>query len=276
MPASESSNALIVPSAGHELGHTVWRIKGLYSQFEERLKDCVVKYYRDNWPSFKSIFGDHPDPAKLTTDMLLISYWTPAFKLASRQSEECFCDFLGIRLFGDSFLHSFEYLIAPNLGQTRAPFYPPLVKRAKYMVQCATALGFSPQEDFPSRFSETHFRSNQREKFVLEAGDAATEQLVPELIRSADLIPNESEVPGCSLDLTSSVYESFKNVEPAFGTSATFQDIVNAAWKVYLTPDLWPEKLVPPGRKFEVLSELALKSIEVLEFQTCMADRNAS
>ena len=28
LPASESNNALIIPAAGHELGHTVWQLKG--------------------------------------------------------------------------------------------------------------------------------------------------------------------------------------------------------------------------------------------------------
>jgi hypothetical protein len=54
---------------------------------------------------------------------------------------------------------------------------------------------------------------------------------------------------------------------PASG-GHSLADIVNAAWKAYLTKDFWSEKTVPNARKFEVISELAFKSIEVLEYQT--------
>ena len=63
--------------------------------------------------------------------MLLISYWTPASNLALSQTEEVFCDFLGVRLFGECFLNSFEYLIAPNVGRARHPSYPEIAKRAQ-------------------------------------------------------------------------------------------------------------------------------------------------
>jgi hypothetical protein len=212
-------------------------------------------------------FGDHPDPSRLTSDIILLPTWVPAVKIATRQCEECFCDFLGIRLFGKSFLHSFEYLIAPNMGQARHTSYPPIAKRAKYMIECLSTIGRAAPTDFSNRFSEAPIQHPRRaDKFILEACDSAVEQLVPELIRTATELADNGNIPRCEADAESIACEQFRKVEPAFGASLKFADIINAAWSAYLKPDFWPERLVPSERKFEVISELALKSIEVLEF----------
>jgi hypothetical protein len=269
IPASESGNALIVPSTGHELGHPVWRTKQLHVLFEQKLRDIIVTYYTTHWDEFKMCFGDHPDPTRLTSDIILLPTWVPAVKIATRQCEECFCDFLGIRLFGESFLHSFEYLVAPNMGQARHTSYPPLAKRAKYMIECLSTMGESARADFSARFSEVPLQHPRRaDKFMLEACDSAVEELVPELIRTAIKFADNANIPRCKADGVSIACDQFRQVEPAFEASIHLGDIINAAWSAYLDPSFWPERLIPHDRKFEVISELALKSIEVLEFQT--------
>lgn len=47
LPASESENPLIVPLAGHELGHVVWRRKGAKDDFDPIVADAVLAAYRD-------------------------------------------------------------------------------------------------------------------------------------------------------------------------------------------------------------------------------------
>jgi hypothetical protein len=275
LPASESNNALIIPAAGHELGHTVWRIGNFISQIELQLRPLVVQYYSDKWTEFQACFNNKFDKNKLTTDMLLISYWTPASNLALSQTEEVFCDFLGVRLFGECLLNSFEYLIAPNVGRARHPSYPEIAKRAQFMTECARAVGARELTDFATRFFEVPLNLSRAEKFVLAASDWATEQIVPELIKKVKEFADGLGVPHFDAKNVDSVYNDFKDVHPA-SDDVCFADIVNAAWRAYLTPDFWPETTVPSERKFEVISELAFKSIEVLEYQTRMKLRNVA
>jgi hypothetical protein len=275
LPASEFNNALIIPAAGHELGHTVWRIGGFISQIELELRPLVVQYCSDKWTEFQVCFNNPPDKSKLTTDMLLISHWTPAATLALRQSEEVFCDFLGVRLFGEGFLHSFEYLIAPNVGRARHPSYPGIAKRAEFMVQSAQAVGASQPTDFATRFFEVPLNLGRAEKFLLAASDWATEQIIPNLIKKVNDFADGSGAPRFDIKSIENIYNDFKDVHPA-SEDVCFADIVNAAWRAYLTPDFWPEETVPSARKFEVISELAFKSIEVLEYQTRMKIRNVA
>ena len=271
LPASESNNALIIPAAGHELGHTVWQLKGLQAKIERQLTTLVVHYCEKNWNEFQACFNNSPDKSLLTTDMLLISQWTPALRRALSQSEEVFCDFLGVRLFGESFLHSFEYLIAPNVGRSRDPYYPGIAKRAQYMVRCAEAVGAHQPTDFAKRFSETPASLTRVEKFLLAASDSATEQIVQSLIETVIEIADNAGTPRFDAQTIERAFNDFKDVLPA-SDGHSLADVVNAAWKAYLTEDFWSEKTVPNARKFEVISELAFKSIEVLEYQTRVWD----
>jgi hypothetical protein len=38
--------------------------------------------------------------------------------------EELFCDLAGLALFGESYLHAFQYLLSPSIGFSRSEEYP--------------------------------------------------------------------------------------------------------------------------------------------------------
>jgi hypothetical protein len=216
------------------------------------------------------------DKNKLTTDITTIGYWTPAAEFALRQSEECFCDFLGVRLFGESFLHSFEYLIAPNIGHPRHVFYPPLPRRAQYMARCAAATGAGVPTDFASHFFEVPSKlSRADEAFLVTASDWATEDSIPELIKAAKDFADNAGIARYNAQNCDRAYENFKEGYPASG-DVTFVDIINAAWRVYLEPHIWPGDGVPASRKFEIISEIALKSIEVMEYNIRMEEAKSA
>jgi hypothetical protein len=74
-------------------------------------------------------------------------------RLSSRQTEELFCDLLGLRLFGEGFIYSFIYLIAPNLGD-RSPDYPSLTARVKALLQGSNEFQVDAPLGLASYFSD--------------------------------------------------------------------------------------------------------------------------
>jgi len=100
LPAPESANPLLIPLAGHELGHNVWYKNKLDGFVRPTAKALVVKFIGDNWAEYAAVFPYVASPKILTTDMFAQETWTPALQLVLRQAEETFADFLGLRLFG--------------------------------------------------------------------------------------------------------------------------------------------------------------------------------
>jgi len=57
-PAPESSNPLLVPLAGHELGHSVWTAQEFSKKFETKVENCVLNELMTNehWNEYRSIY----------------------------------------------------------------------------------------------------------------------------------------------------------------------------------------------------------------------------
>ena len=115
LPASEAQNALLVPIAGHELGHAVWRLGRVGHNLLSTVRAKVVELVRVQWVEAKAHFGSI-EPTDIEDDFEAISVWHRSFDLAFRQCEEVFCDLLALYTFGESFAHAFRYLLAPDLG----------------------------------------------------------------------------------------------------------------------------------------------------------------
>jgi hypothetical protein len=56
LPSFESSNALIIPLAGHELGHWIWREADISSRIGVVLRENTVNVYIDEWHDFEKAF----------------------------------------------------------------------------------------------------------------------------------------------------------------------------------------------------------------------------
>jgi hypothetical protein len=137
----------------------------------------------------------------------------------------------------------------------------------------STSAGTSP---FAKRFFEASpTLTNRADVFLLAAADWVTEQLIPDLIKAAIDFADAAAVARSDATLTQAAVDEFKRITPAFAENISFGDIINAAWKAYLEPDFWQEDMVPSERKFEIISELTFKSIEVLEYNTRMKAQNA-
>ena len=187
------------------------------------------------------------------------------------QMEEIFCDAIGLKIFGDSFVQSFHYLLAPGFGVDRSLSYPPLPTRAKFMVDHGgldfLGLGYA---DFPSEFQEQQPNLSRDQKFISAAADEIAEAMAADLYVEAtnkvrqtasDLIPDKSA--------QADILTMFKCRIPS-RHPRSLSDILNAGWEFVRTEG----KTHDSGERplFEWISELVLKSIEVLEFQRRLKD----
>jgi hypothetical protein len=110
LPAAESPNPLLIPLAGHELGHSVWASNnsGVRAALRPAVIGQILAVIRGRWGEYQTAFPHIPiTQAELDQDLAAIASWQPAFSWALEQTEETFCDCLGIRLFGTSYLEAF-------------------------------------------------------------------------------------------------------------------------------------------------------------------------
>jgi hypothetical protein len=135
MPSCESPNALVLPLAGHELGHSVWRVENLENKWVPAVLQKAKAEMKSRWSTFIRAFPEHsnlrPTDAELASNMFLINIQSEIGALSLSQIEELFCDATGIHLFGESYAYAFHYLLAPSLGGLRSITYPPLEIRAQ-------------------------------------------------------------------------------------------------------------------------------------------------
>ena len=278
IPAHESGNPLVAPLAGHEFGHALWcevvEISLWHPAFLGRLKASILSSIRApaRWPKFQKLF-DVAKPEDLETELFATAAWSPAFNWAQRQTEEYFCDFVGLRLFGESFLYAFAHLLSPVLEGRRALHYPNMIRRVRFQLQAAQRYGITPPKDYESWFKDRNEPSDddQREKFLVELADRAADDLVPELITHADSLLRQPGLPDWSVKGDHSeaaatvqrIYDDFCLVAPA-EKAGHLANILNAGWKA--TINNIPQ--ISEQSSQQVLRELVLKSLEVLEFET--------
>jgi hypothetical protein len=273
IPASESQNPLILPLAGHELGHVVWRRKGAKREFDPVIRTEIIRLYKERWTRFTKIFDQSPSgPDKLETDLFSRGIWGQSYKLAQRQLEEVFCDFIGVYVFGQSFLHSFRYLIAPSLGYHRSVNYPRLRDRAGYMARYGKELGLPEIKGYATCFSEQDYTLAPGETFILEVADETTKNLHSKLPAIVEKYRGKAEPFNVRPGDEAGVKQSLLNLVPSASAKA-MTAVVNAAWEIRLEIDKWEiladieDETKRKREKLRILRDLVLKSFEVYEFQ---------
>src|SRR5262249_36056001 len=91
LPASEAASALLVPLAGHELGHAVWRNRGIEGGAHATLQYRCEELYKRNFEEFKRQFPDY-DANDMVHKELLPEAIAQSVEYAVFQAEELFCD----------------------------------------------------------------------------------------------------------------------------------------------------------------------------------------
>jgi hypothetical protein len=275
MPATESSNALLLPLTGHELGHSVWTNENLENKWaanvEQKIREYLIREKASFHDAFPAFAGGKIDDQEFSTDMFLKLTVEDISPLILGQMEETFCDAVGLKIFGDSFVQAFHYLLAPGFGVDRSLFYPPLPTRAKFMVAHGGldfhGLGYS---DFPLEFQEQQPNLSRGQEFISRAADEIAEAMAADLYVEAtnrvrqtasDLMPDKSA--------QAEILTMFKRGIPS-RHPRSLSDILNAGWEFVRTEGKTHDSAERP--LFEWISELVLKSIEVLEFRRRLKD----
>lgn len=263
LPASESENALIIPLAGHELGHTVWISKNIAESFSAIFWERIKAAFLANWPRYEGIFGD-ADKTKIDTDLQIRANVNGAYKSLEKQATEIFCDALGVALFGHSFLQAFRYLLAPGFPTTRSEKYPTLKRRVEYIERASTLYGFSTAKSYVDDFVAEKDIPDSKTTFIIEMADIAVSECVEEIFAKASNILNTSALRGPKEECVLSVVNAFRLGIPADSGILELSDIVEAGWKIQ--NDIEWMSGQSQSDKVSMLNELIFKSIEVVEF----------
>lgn len=271
MPSSESSNALIIPLAGHELGHSVWQSDQLEDRFISDVEDSARRYLKTHWLAFQNTspqFANTAFPDQLlSTDRTLIDVISNIVGLSLSQMEETFCDALGVGLFGLSYAFAFHYLLAPSLGGTRAPQYPPLPVRAANIDRLGGInLSATGLANYALEFRDRQPNLAAQDQFVLDAADAIAQSSASLMFDVAkDIVQSRATRFAPDVRATDAIIAMFDFGVPA-NNPRSMSDILNAGWS-YVTKhrSSFDEK---ERGLIEWVSELILKSLEVLEYRT--------
>jgi hypothetical protein len=266
LPAPESSNPLTLPLAGHELGHSVWEAKAFKAAHTAKAKQGIIAAITGDWKTYIDTFHLNIAPKDLTTDLAAIESWSLALAWCLRQIEETFCDFLGLRLFGTSYLHAFAYVLSPGTGG-RTVWYPSMPARVANLTVAAHTYGVKTPAGYQALFLQ-HVSGPlaQVDRYRVGIADKATASLIPDLIKLANDVVSASalEAPSAAEELR--VLERFVRVVPA-EQCASIVDIVNAGWAAFLDDNFWKDLPTIKPRKNEILKELVLKNLEIFEIE---------
>jgi hypothetical protein len=272
LPASESNNGLLTPLAGHEFGHTIWRLDRAEERYRDPIAQRIVFRIRARWSEYHSHFPHVTEEKTLATDMFAVQTWLPAVRWGLRQSEEIFCDLIGLWIFGRSYLHAFAYLLAPGMAANRVPFYPAISTRVEYLIRAADEFGIHVPAEYKSMFDGSTSQLTTAEGFLTSLSDGAAGDQVDDIIADVRRYMESRDVARVDQDDVQEVVDSFKRMVPA-DRPRSLAAVVNAGWEAGQASSLWPSYKQVDGAV--VLNELILKSAQILEFRELTDDTSS-
>ena len=275
LPSSESSNPLLIPLAGHELGHGLWFKNNLESEncYGNKLTNIVIQEIMDNhWNIFAEI--NHITVQKDSfswEDTSNLSKIASATAWVKKQAEESFCDFVGLYIFGVSFLYAFSYLLAP--GDTyKKIMYPDNQTRYRNLLYATKKYSLVFNDYDESIFQKEIDMNNLSEeiKFQLMIANIALTKIIDELIDEAKKLLDQIEITSPDKSKIDEIKRHFIATVPS-RKSGGVSNILNAAWDSFLDDQLWSQQNhLRNEDKYSKLKELILKSIEIFELECRM------
>lgn len=272
LPATESANALLVPLAGHEIGHALAERAGLEREFRQQISASILAQIKRRMDEFRAVFQRaNVNESDLDSDLFLRELWAPASAWALKQVEETFCDCVGVRLFGAAYLYAFAYLMAPGRSIERAPRYPTLAARVANLTGAMKEFAYETPPGFGEVFTSPGGRRfmTDIERFNVSLADGALSAVGPGVATWARTLL--ADIPAPSVAETQRILSRFRLMVPA-EQPKTLADIVNAGWLAHENPELWRDTKFFEKR-FDILRELVLKNVELLEIEGVMAER---
>lgn len=265
-PATESDNPLIVPLAGHELGHTLWRKRDLKRYFSGKVAKAIRQAVKQRSSEFLELFPSTPADIDDNT-LVFLGLMFPAQNYALNQAKETFCDFIGLLLFGQSFLHAFAYLLSPRGVGVRSPFYPSIAQRVNNLVCAAGEFSVTVPSGYEKTFgSDIESDGAEKDKFLIHIADEVVKAVIPDIISEVSKVRTGSAAHPWSSSEEDRILECYKRIMPA-EDCVSIADILNAAWRAVHDVSFWADDPQVSERKSEVLKDLVLKNFEVFEIE---------
>jgi hypothetical protein len=266
MPCSDASNALIAPASGHELGHNIWYKENLNAEFEKSVREIFCTQVKSDWEYWKKSM---PFELEALEDGFAIGmYFATPLEWAMLQCEEVFCDFVALLLFRESYLHTFEYLLAPG-DKDRTNFnYPSLHTRATLMEKASLDAKIDVPEKFVNGFVQSTSCSDDPNFKQSQISDKVCFDLWEQLYkRAAEFLEKRGLLLHDKDDVERNI-QDFKLVIPA-RNNKSIVNIINAAWRIANSDINFLTENYPKidSDRDAVLNELMLKSFEVFEIE---------
>jgi len=251
------------------LGHSVWESERFAAKFEKQIENGVLKELKNSrWEEYELLNVGSKVSDLDSDDMFVRSTWLPAYTWALLQSEEIFCDFLGLYLFAESYLHAFSYLTSPSTSGQRSLGYPNITRRIHHLVYAATVMKISIPAGFKSDFAKEEEPTEPSQKLLVSIADTVSNLLATDLIKLVQDFANEKKLHRRNPDKVSQIQDEFRNMIVPTLEQQTLTDILNAGWNCSLDSDIWDnvshDKL--HEAKDQILQDLILKSMEVSEY----------
>lgn len=263
-PAVESSNSLIVPLFGHELGHNIWFDKSLKHEFDTRvsdlLRDMIVEEY---WSEFLSQdFG----PVKVANlqhirdnDPQVADVVKNLATIALGQLEEYFCDAVGLRLFSEAYLKSLGYLCLPGFPQQNA-VYPQFRDRLRRLESLSGRIAVDWCVDASQCYNYS-VGGDAKSSIVR----SVVELLIDDVQQLALDVLDNRLVPRRDPARVEHIADQFRKLVPASGRQ-NLTDLINAAWLVSHEQQTAHRYGLEMARWRDVVNQMTLKSCEVSEY----------
>jgi hypothetical protein len=246
-PAQESKYALYFAIAGHEVGHSVWRQHKVAASFQNRIAD-FMSVAISKAPELVP-----PDNARYFQDSALFN--------ALRQLEEIFCDIFATIVFGEAYAYAFEYYLS-SASHSRVLNYPPNKARSEYIQIAMIQLAICHNPKLSGGWAESTLPPNC-DKNLFQITDSVVTGLAPSLISETIAMLAKIGISPPDATKVTEITNVFSQLRP-YNKSATIAELLCAGWTY-----LQNEGGLGEGadeKRFDVLNEITLKSIEISEF----------
>ena len=300
-PASDSRNTLLIPAAGHELGHALWELSKLRNtpQNSESEHPLLGKHFV---MTICEVVQEKPnlnptgiEPSKLLDEWVqnpkIMEKFGHAIDYAKNQIQETFCDFVGLKIFKESYIKTFAYILAPGFeSPERSTKYPPLNTRRTNVIHAAVYYGVDVPEGFENLFADfSEIVSTEELAKQRELADLVLQRYLHRLldyaemcVDQADIEPINSSIIPKDVDLgirenklaerrrqaqlrEEKILNDFFNKVPA-SDCISLADIINAAWRAYERKNIWTS-IINEEERLALLNNLVMKTIEVLDLE---------
>ena len=268
-PAPESSNPLLIPLAGHEVGHSAWRVYACSPKYSATVIDAVKREFESNEKARLALLKAEP-LGELGRDRVI----NRCAGHVMHQLEEVFCDLFGLYLFGHAFIAAFDYMLGPG-DHDRDLDYASDQQRMIILAEAARELGIQSDPAMSAHWAPAKPRRADIEK--TEIIDAVTASMVKQIqtdlfdkLRSLGISPPDN-------DVIENVRTSFARGEP-YPEQVELGEIISAGWLRIRELDIAPcpgadeeEQDRNRAKGYKVLADLVLKTVEVAEYHDRIA-----